>query len=65
MGPGDVVISRLRSHPDILCDSKNYKWFKGFVFVPGILVWVVLLPLFVMRRFYNGMEDIVNSENIE
>ena len=28
-GPGDVIIHRLRNHPEILCSDKNYKWFKS------------------------------------
>ena len=47
-GPGDRVIHRLRSHPEILCSSDDYKWYKGFVFVPGIIVWVVIFPVFVI-----------------
>lgn len=63
--PGDVIISRLRTHPEILCDSKNYKWYKGFVFVPAIIVWVVLLPIFVIHQIFNGKLDIFNSQHTD
>ena len=60
-GPGNVIVHRLRAHPDIFCDSKDYKWFKAFVFVPAIIVWVVLLPIYIIRQIFNGKEDIYNS----
>ena len=60
-GPGDVIIRRLRNHPEILCSDKNYKWFRGFVFIPGIIVWVVIFPIFIIKKFFDKKNEIYDS----
>jgi hypothetical protein len=60
-GPGDVVIRRLRNHPEILCSDKDYKWYRGFVFIPGIIVWVVCFPIFIIKKFFDKQNQIYDS----
>ena len=64
-GPGDVIIRRLRNHPEILCSDKNYKWFRGFVFIPGIIVWVVCFPIYIIKKFFDKKNEIYDSQTID
>ena len=63
-GPGDIIIRRLRNHPEILCSDKNYKWFRGFVFIPGIIVWVVCFPIYIIKKFFDKKNEIYDSQTI-
>jgi hypothetical protein len=60
-GPGDVIVSRLRSHPDILCEDASYKLIRNVVCIPAIIIWVIILPLYTIKRFFDEKQDIYNS----
>ena len=61
-GPGDKVVYRLRYHPEITCDSKNYQWYRGFVFIPGVIVWVIIFPCFLIYNFVGKKIQIYSSQ---
>lgn len=44
-GPTDVEVSRLRVNPDIDCHSDEYRVYFWSLCVPGILLYVIIVPL--------------------
>ena len=60
-----VVSKRLKYQSDILCDSDSFKDLTNFAVVPGLVVWMGILPVFALimllwnfNRIYYGKESI-------
>ena len=60
-GPGDVIIKRLRNHPEILCEDSDYKWYRAFVFLPGIVLWAVIFPVWMIWVYFKMKDKVYRS----
>lgn len=60
-GPGDVMVKRLRNHPEILCTDTDYLRYRDFVFIPAIIIWVACFPVFLVMNFFSKKLNIYNS----
>jgi len=51
-GFDDREISRLRILPDIVCNTSKHLWYKWFVAIPGIVVWVIAFPILFLYKMH-------------
>lgn len=63
--PGDIVLMRLRNHPDIFCSDADYQWYRGVVFVPAVIVWVIAFPVFVVFSFFDRKIPVYNTQQTD
>lgn len=60
-GPFDEPVQRLRVYPDIECTDEKYVQYFYFCFIPGILLYVFILPGYVINQMIKHRTVIYNS----
>lgn len=60
-GPFDEPVQRLRVFPNIECSDERYVQYFYFCFIPGILLYVFVLPGYVINQMIKNRAVIYNS----
>ena len=60
-GPNDVPIYRVRTNPEIICTDEKYILYYYAMFVPGILIYVFIIPVVALYQMAKHSSVIYHS----
>ena len=60
-GPYDTPIMRVRVNPEIICTDETYTLYYYAMFVPGILIYVFILPVVALYYMAKNSSVIYHS----
>ena len=60
-GPYDTVVYRVRVNPEIICTDEKYRLYLKTMFIPGILIYVFIIPIVAMVYMAKNSSVIYHS----
>lgn len=60
-GPSDTPVMRLKLYPDIKCDDPKYVNYLWFCFIPGLIIYVFVIPILAAYKMMKNSSIIFFS----